>query len=196
MRRTSSPAIFTSTMSLSFNSRSSSRVATGCSTYSRKFPATSPKIVRILNTASSTLHEPFTSIRIFALGKTLRTRAIRTKSSRIPVPTFTLTVSTPGYQERICSISLSLSDAGTVALTGIVERFPEGKFVVAASIALSSHGSDSRASYSRKGANSPQPSGPSNKAVSRTSMPRNLVFIGSATTRRDERASSSVKDMA
>ena len=116
--------------------------------------------MRILKTASSTLHEPLTSTRIFAFGTCFLTRAIRTKSSRIPVPTFILTVFTPGYHERIFSISPSSSEAGIVAFTGIEFRIPEGKLVVAASIALSNHGKDSRAPYSINGANSPQPALP------------------------------------
>ena len=93
--------------------------------------------------ASSTLHEPLTSMRIFAFGRYFLTALMRARSSLIPVPTFIFTASTPGYQERICSISASSFDAGTVALIGIDSRSAGESALSAASIALSNHGSDS-----------------------------------------------------
>ena len=80
--------------------------------------------------------------------------------------------------------------AGTVALTGISLRSGAGCGVHPKSIAAASQVDASPSSYSVNGENSVQPSGPSNRAASRVSMPRKRVASGSATTRSVERMSA------
>ena len=167
--------------SFSFNSRSSSIVAHGCSTYSIS-PIFS-EIARRLVMASATDQLPLTSIRSFASGRSALTFARRARSSVKLSPTFTLKVVTPGKEFTMPSISSESLSAGSVPFTVIDRRKSLGRGLVAASIAHSSHGAHSASLYSRNGENSPQPYSPLKSAASRTLIPRKLVFVGSATTR-------------
>ncbi|CAB4680524.1 unannotated protein [freshwater metagenome] len=85
---TSSPTIFM--LVRFFNSRNSSMLAQGCSTYS-----ISPTALR-KEAAWSTFHKPLTSIRIMACGRSSRIIASRSKSLTGSVPTFTLITEHPG----------------------------------------------------------------------------------------------------
>ena len=115
LRRTSSPAIGILICSFSFNSRNSSTVAHGCSTYSSG-PMFS-KMARRFVTASCTDQLPLTSIRSAAWGRNALTLARRAISSGRFSPTFTLKVFTPGKEFTMPSISLGSLSAGIVPLT-------------------------------------------------------------------------------
>ena len=154
----------------------------GCSTYSR--PPAARSSTPIAATASSTDQAPLASIRIRPSGPSAsRTASSRAWSSASVCPgsaTFTLAVRQPPRATIACAASGPT--AGTVTLTGTASRTGAGQSPAAASSAQRSHGSATRASYSRNGLHSPQPAGPSTSAASRTVTPRKRVRIGIETT--------------
>ncbi|MDI2020828.1 hypothetical protein PJL18_01339 [Paenarthrobacter nicotinovorans] len=157
-----------------------SMVGTGCSAYSKPTADSFPSA----STAWSTSQPPLASTRMAASGRASRTATTRARSSASCCPfsaTLILTASTRPNRAST-SGTRSAETAGTVAFTGIASRNASGNPSQPASKAAANQREDSSSSYSGKGQNSPQPSGPRNRRVSRSMMPRNFTRMGNETT--------------
>ncbi len=133
-------------------------------------------------TAASTSQAALASTLIAPAGpRPSRTAASRSASSaRDDRGSATLTFAVRPPEARTSRCASAGGTTGTVQLTGTRSRSGPGHPEVAASTALSSHGTHSSSPYSRKGENSPQPAGPRSRTPSRTVMSRNRVRIGMA----------------